>query len=166
MHHSYLIKEIASSFQVHRNFLQYMKRFYLLCNLFFQTESIYVSNDNLWDEDLFPIFLCILVPLYIAKKKMLHFFFLLLSIYLFPVDVSTGDNLPENKIGELCIRGPQIMKGYLDNEKATEETIKKGWLHTGDIAYHDSDGNIFITDRLKELIKVKGFQVTSSISFG
>ena len=166
MHHSYLIKEIASSFQVHRNFLQYMKRFYLLCNLFFQTESIYVSNDNLWDEDLFPIFLCILVPLYIAKKKMLHFFFLLLSIYLFPVDVSTGDNLPENKIGELCIRGPQIMKGYLDNEKATEETIKKGWLHTGDIAYHDADGNIFITDRLKELIKVKGFQVTSSVSFG
>ena len=166
MHHSYLIKEIASSFQVHRNFLQYMKRFYLLYNLFFQTESIYVSNDNLWDEDLFPIFLCILVPLYIAKKKMLHFFFLLLSIYLFPVDVSTGDNLPENKIGELCIRGPQIMKGYLDNEKATEETIKKGWLHTGDIAYHDSEGNIFITDRLKELIKVKGFQVTSSISFG
>ena len=97
---------------------------------------------------------------------MLHFFFLLLSIYLFPVDVSTGDNLPENKIGELCIRGPQIMKGYLDNEKATEETIKKGWLHTGDITYHDSEGNIFITDRLKELIKVKGFQVTSTISFG
>ena len=95
---------------------------------------------------------------------MLHFFFLLLSIYLFPVDVSTGDNLPENKIGELCIRGPQIMKGYLDNEKATEETIKKGWLHTGDIAYHDSDGNIFITDRLKELIKVKGFQVTIVLS--
>ena len=130
---------------------------------FFRTESM--SNDNLWDEDLFPIFLCILVPLYIAKKKkMLHFFFLLLSIYLFPVDVSTGDNLPENKIGELCIRGPQIMKGYLDNEKATEETIKKGWLHTGDIAYHDADGNIFITDRLKELIKVKGFQVTIVLS--
>ena len=55
------------------------------------------------------------------------------------------------------------MKGYLDNEKATEETIKKGWLHTGDIAYHDADGNIFITDRLKELIKVKGFQVTKQL---
>ena len=51
------------------------------------------------------------------------------------------------------------MKGYLNNEKATEETIKKGWLHTGDVAYYDPDGNIFITDRLKELIKVKGFQV-------
>ena len=52
------------------------------------------------------------------------------------------------------------MKGYLDNDKATVETIKKGWLHSGDIAYHDPDGNIFIVDRLKELIKVKGFQVS------
>ena len=74
----YIIKEIASSFQVHRKFLQYIYDKILLCTIFFQTESIYVSNDNLWDEDLFPIFLCILVPLYIAKKKMLHFFFLLL----------------------------------------------------------------------------------------
>ena len=75
------------------------------------------------------------------------------------VDVSTGENLPANKTGELCIRGPQIMKGYLDNEKATIDTIKKGWLHSGDIAYYDEGGNIFIVDRLKELIKVKGFQV-------
>ena len=80
--------------------------------------------------------------------------------HFFPVDVSTGENLPPNKTGELCIRGPQIMKGYLDNDKATVETIKKGWLHSGDIAYHDPDGNIFIVDRLKELIKVKGFQVS------
>ena len=75
------------------------------------------------------------------------------------VDVSSGENLPPHKTGELCIRGPQIMKGYLDNPKATEETIKNGWLHSGDIAYHDENGNIFIVDRLKELIKVKGFQV-------
>ena len=95
---------------------------------------------------------------------MLHFFFSTTTHLFIAVDVSTGDNLPENKIGELCIRGPQIMKGYLDNEKATEETIKRGWLHTGDIAYHDADGNIFITDRLKELIKVKGFQVTIVLS--
>lgn len=76
------------------------------------------------------------------------------------VDISTGENLPPQKTGELCIRGPQIMKGYLDNEKATKETIKEhGWLHSGDIAYYDEMGNIFIVDRLKELIKVKGFQV-------
>ena len=85
-----------------------------------------------------------------------HFFYYFFS----SVDVSTGENLPPNKTGELCIRGPQIMKGYLDNDKATVETIKKGWLHSGDIAYHDPDGNIFIVDRLKELIKVKGFQVS------
>ncbi len=51
------------------------------------------------------------------------------------------------------------MKGYLDNEKATQETIQDGWLHSGDIAYYDEKGYIFIVDRLKELIKVKGFQV-------
>ena len=51
------------------------------------------------------------------------------------------------------------MKGYLNNQKATEETIQDGWLHSGDIAYYDEMERFFIVDRLKELIKVKGFQV-------
>lgn len=51
------------------------------------------------------------------------------------------------------------MKGYLDNDQATLETIKNGWLHTGDIAYYDEKNYIYIVDRLKELIKVSGFQV-------
>lgn len=69
--------------------------------------------------------------------------------------------LGPNQRGELLIRGPQIMKGYLNNQEATDETIiADGWMRTGDIAfYDDDDGQIQITDRLKELIKVKGFQV-------
>ena len=51
------------------------------------------------------------------------------------------------------------MKGYLKNEKATSEMIRDGWLHTGDIAIYDEQERFFIVDRLKELIKVKGFQV-------
>jgi len=52
------------------------------------------------------------------------------------------------------------MKGYLNNEQATNETIDSdGWLHTGDVAHFDSDGFIYIVDRIKELIKYKGFQV-------
>lgn len=66
--------------------------------------------------------------------------------------------------GELWIRGPHIMKGYLNNQKATNETIVDGWLLTGDIAYYDEDFDFYITDRLKELIKVKGFQVSNNES--
>ena len=54
----------------------------------------------------------------------------------------------------------EVMKGYLNNEKATSETIREGnWLHSGDIAYYDESLRFYIVDRLKELIKVKGFQV-------
>ncbi|XP_052165425.1 4-coumarate--CoA ligase 5 [Oryza glaberrima] len=76
------------------------------------------------------------------------------------VDPDTGLSLPRNQPGEICIRGKQIMKGYLNNPEATEKTIDKdGWLHTGDIGFVDDDDEIFIVDRLKELIKYKGFQV-------
>jgi acyl-CoA synthetase (AMP-forming)/AMP-acid ligase II len=75
------------------------------------------------------------------------------------LDVQTGQELGYNQEGELCFRGPQIMKGYLNNPSATKEIIKDGWLHSGDIGYIDTDGHIFITDRLKELIKYKGNQV-------
>ena len=51
------------------------------------------------------------------------------------------------------------MKGYLNNEKATSETLVDGWLRTGDIAVVDADMNVYIVDRMKELIKVKGLQV-------
>ncbi len=65
-----------------------------------------------------------------------------------------------NEEGELWIRGPQVMKGYHNNPKATAETITgDGWLRTGDLGLIDDDGELWIRDRLKELIKYKGFQV-------
>lgn len=76
------------------------------------------------------------------------------------VDPATGNELGPNQEGELCVRGPQIMKGYLNNAEATARTIDAdNWLHTGDIGYADGDGHFFIVDRVKELIKYKGFQV-------
>ncbi|XP_010259828.1 PREDICTED: 4-coumarate--CoA ligase 2-like [Nelumbo nucifera] len=76
------------------------------------------------------------------------------------VDPETGESLPRNKRGEICIRGAQIMKGYLNDPEATKRTIgTDGWLHTGDIGYIDDNGEVFIVDRLKELIKYNGFQV-------
>ena len=80
------------------------------------------------------------------------------------VDVNTGEALGPGQEGELCVYGPQIMKGYYNNIKATEEIIDpSGWLHTGDIAYYDEDNQFHVVDRLKELIKVKGLQVTFQI---
>ncbi|KAI3766131.1 hypothetical protein L2E82_16181 [Cichorium intybus] len=76
------------------------------------------------------------------------------------VDPESGASLPRNNRGEICIRGDQIMKGYLNDPESTKNTIdSEGWLHTGDIGYIDDDDELFIVDRLKELIKYKGFQV-------
>ncbi|KAL7044571.1 hypothetical protein ACKWTF_001976 [Chironomus riparius] len=76
------------------------------------------------------------------------------------IDEQTGVSLGKNKVGELCLKGPFLMKGYINNPRATTETIDtEGWLHTGDLAYYDEDNQFFIVDRLKELIKYKGFQV-------
>ncbi|EYU21782.1 hypothetical protein ABFS82_09G079900 [Erythranthe guttata] len=76
------------------------------------------------------------------------------------VDPETGASLSRNLAGEICIRGDQIMKGYLNDQESTERTIdKQGWLHTGDIGFIDADDELFIVDRLKEIIKYKGFQV-------
>ena len=76
------------------------------------------------------------------------------------VDLETGEALGPGQRGEVCARGPQIMKGYLNRPDATAQTIdSEGWLHTGDIGYFDEDGHFFIVDRAKELIKYKGLQV-------
>jgi len=76
------------------------------------------------------------------------------------VDVVTGADVPAGADGELLIRGPQVMLGYLREPEATAATLDAdGWLHTGDIGRVDADGYFTIVDRLKELIKYKGYQV-------
>ncbi|KAL1138535.1 hypothetical protein AAG570_008598 [Ranatra chinensis] len=75
------------------------------------------------------------------------------------VCMTTGKDLPPNNQGELYVRGPQVMSGYLKNDEATKEALDSDkWLHTGDVAYYDDEGYFFITNRTKELIKVKGNQ--------
>jgi acyl-CoA synthetase (AMP-forming)/AMP-acid ligase II len=76
------------------------------------------------------------------------------------VDAESGASLGPGQTGELWIRGPQMMRGYLDDAEATAAVLDgEGWLHTGDLCSIDEEGNIFVVDRLKELIKVGGYSV-------
>ncbi|KAL3835669.1 hypothetical protein ACJIZ3_010405 [Penstemon smallii] len=79
------------------------------------------------------------------------------------VDPVTAHNMPPLKPGELWIKGPMIMKGYVGDNEATAAMLdSEGWLRTGDICYFDSAGFLFYVDRMKELIKYKGYQVAPS----
>jgi acyl-CoA synthetase (AMP-forming)/AMP-acid ligase II len=76
------------------------------------------------------------------------------------VDRDSGARLGAGETGELWLRGPALMAGYLGDEIATKATIDaQGWLHSGDLALFDEDGHLFVVDRLKELIKCRGYQV-------
>ncbi len=76
------------------------------------------------------------------------------------VDLETGAKaMPVGEIGELVVKGPQVMKGYWNNQKETAHTLRGGWLHTGDIARMDEEGYFFIVDRIKDMIKTVGENV-------
>ena len=76
------------------------------------------------------------------------------------VDPESGADLGPGRTGELWVRGPQVMRGYRDRPEATAQTVDAdGWLHSGDLCYLDEDGYLYVVDRLKELIKYKGYQV-------
>ncbi|XBI55490.1 hypothetical protein VPH35_037304 [Triticum aestivum] len=95
---------------------------------------------------------------HIAKRNSVGFILPNLEVKF--VDPDTGRSLAKNTPGELCVRSQCVMQGYYRKKEETERTIDaKGWLHTGDIGYIDDDGDVFIVDRIKELIKYKGFQV-------
>ena len=75
------------------------------------------------------------------------------------IDATTGKDLPPGSEGELCIWGPQVMQGYWNRPEATAEVLKDGWLLTGDIGHEDEDGFFYITDRKKDMIIYKGYNV-------
>lgn len=82
------------------------------------------------------------------------------------IDIENGQRLGPGKEGELWIKSPLRMKGYMGDRAASDELIdNEGYVRTGDIGYYDNEGYFYIVDRLKELIKYKGFQVIHITSF-
>jgi long-chain acyl-CoA synthetase len=75
------------------------------------------------------------------------------------IDPDTGKELGDGEVGELVIKGPQVMKGYFNNPQATDAVLKDGWLFTGDMARRDADGFYSIVDRKRDIIKTSGFLV-------
>ncbi|OYD08338.1 long-chain-fatty-acid--CoA ligase [Paludifilum halophilum] len=75
------------------------------------------------------------------------------------VDPSTGEEVAEGEMGVLQVRGPQVMKGYWNQEEETSKTIRDGWLHTGDIGTMDEEGYFYIMDRQKDMIIAGGFNI-------
>jgi long-chain acyl-CoA synthetase len=110
------------------------------------TEAAPLTHLNpVWDPDLNVIDSCGL-PAHDTEHKV--------------VDVETGERiLPAGEVGEICIRGPQVMQGYWKAPEASAETLRDGWLYTGDIGSVDEHGYTFIRDRKKEMIKYNGFGV-------
>jgi len=75
------------------------------------------------------------------------------------ISMETGEHLGPNEIGELIVKGPQVMKGYWNRPEETEQTLKDGWLHTGDLGYMDEEGYFYIVDRKKDMVIAGGYNI-------
>ena len=75
------------------------------------------------------------------------------------IDPETGATLPPGEMGEITVRGPGNFKGYWNKPEATAQTLRNGWVHTGDMGKLDADGYLTFTGRFKEMIKVSGYSV-------
>jgi len=75
------------------------------------------------------------------------------------INPDTGREVGVGEVGELVVRGPQVMKGYFNNPHATDAVLREGWLYTGDMARCDAEGYFTIVDRLRDIIKTAGFLV-------
>lgn len=75
------------------------------------------------------------------------------------IDPDTGERQPDGEVGELAVRGPQVMKGYWNRQEETAEVLRDGWLRTGDMATMDEDGYFYIVDRKKDIIVAGGFNI-------
>lgn len=74
--------------------------------------------------------------------------------------IESNETLGPGVIGELCFQSPAVMQGYLHSREDTKCTIRDGWLHSGDLGYYDLDGDFYVVDRLKDLVKYKASQVS------
>ena len=75
------------------------------------------------------------------------------------MDLETGEDVPVGEVGELCVKGPQVMKGYWQLEEETRAVFREGWFLTGDIGKKDEEGYFYIVDRKKDVIIAGGFNV-------
>jgi len=77
------------------------------------------------------------------------------------VDIETGEEVGIGQPGEVLIKGPQVVRGYLNKPEATAITFVDGWVHTGDVGVFDEEGYLQIVDRTKDMLSVSGFKVYS-----
>ncbi len=75
------------------------------------------------------------------------------------VNPETGEPVPLGETGEICIRGPQVMRGYFNSPEETANAIRDGWMHTGDLGRMDEDGYLYVVDRIKDMVIVSGYKV-------